>query len=178
MTASCVLVSFVPAQPSIADQQDRILAELAELGLSFARGLEARVGLVQSVEDAQALALAFHRVSRSVRLCVALQGKLARERRHLVREDDILGRRASEARKAQVRVAVTRAVYDEYEHQDPEALLDELDERLDEEALFEAFTAEPLDVCIARIRKDLGLPPSPPANDPAERSAPHLIRSG
>jgi len=178
MGGSCVLVLFVDTTPDIAAQQHRMLTELAELGLAFARGLEARVAAVQSLDEAQALALAFHRISRSVRLCLALQSRLQRERREGVRQDRILNDRLVETRKAQVRAVLTRAAYDEHEADDAEALLDELEERLDEEALYEDFPEGPVEACIERIRAWLGLPPQDPANDAAAPTAPRIARSG
>jgi len=182
MGESYVLVLFVDTMTNMAERQGRALAELTELGLAFARGLEARVQLVQSVDEAQVLALAFHRISRSVRLCLALELRLQRERLQGAREDRAEVRHAVERRKSQVRTALTRDIYDESEAGDVEALLDELDERLDEEAIFDAFAEGPVEACIARIRKDLGLPPAPPANDPGipplTRASPFPLEGG
>jgi hypothetical protein len=148
--------------PEMAERHGRVLTELAELGLGLARRLAARAEASQDDAAAEALALAFHRVSRSVRLTLALESRLAGERRQGLREDRVLTARAVEARKDQVRAALTRAVQAERETDDAERLLDELDERLDEDALFDRFLAGPVEACIARIRADLGLP----ANDP------------
>jgi len=160
------------------ERQGRTLADLAELGLSFARKIEARVDAVQSVDEAQALALAFHRVSRSVRLCLALEVRLQRESLRVMDDDRVATARRTEVRKAQVRAAVSRAVYDETEGDDVEALLDELEERLDEEALYEDFADDPIEVCVARIRQGLGLPPEDVANDEAQPGPPLVVRSG
>jgi hypothetical protein len=156
----------------MAERHGRVLAELAELGLELARDLKARALAAPAREDAEGLALAFHRVSRSVRLTLALEGRLARERQEGAKGRRVEAARAVEARKTQVQAAVTRQVYAEREGDEAERLLDELDDRLHEEALYETFTEGSVEACIARIRADLGLPPTGPANDTAGASGP------
>jgi hypothetical protein len=153
--------------PDIAERHGRLLAELAELGMAAVRSLAARLDAATSREEAEGLALAFHRISRSVRLTLALESRLAAERRQGLREDRILTGRAVERRKDQVRAVVARQAYDEREADEAERLLEILDERLDEDALFEQFLSGPVEACIARIRKDLGLACADPANDAA-----------
>jgi hypothetical protein len=148
--------------PETAERQGRVLAELAELGLGLARRLAARAEAAQTDAAAEGLALAFHRVSRSVRLTLALEVRLERERLQGVRETRKETVRAAETRKEQVRHALGRAIPTETESDEAERLWDALEERLDEEALYEAFTEDALEACIARIRESLGLP----ANDP------------
>ena len=144
-----------------------MLAELTEIGMSMARELQARCRSAETADEVQVLMLAFQRVSRSVRLSLALRVRLERQRRELLRDDHVVALRRTDARKAQVRAVLTRDIYDESESCDVENLLDELDERLEEEALDEDFPHQPIDLCIARIRKGLGLPPET-ANDQAE----------
>jgi len=142
----------------MGERHGRVLAELAELGLGLARDLAALAGKAQTEEHAQGFALAFHRVSRSVRLCLALESRLERERREAMREHDNIARRAVETRKAQVRIAIEREVCAEYETDEADRIFEDFDERLDEEALYERFLQGPPEAAIARIRKDLGLP--------------------
>jgi hypothetical protein len=149
----------------MAERHGRVLVELAELGLSLARGLQARAEAARTGEDAERLALAFHRVSRSVRLTLALEARLVREQGQAWREERARAVRLVETRKAQVRAAVTRLVLRETEGEDAEALLDGLEERLDEDALYDEFTDDPVEACIARIRAGLGLAAVDPAND-------------
>jgi hypothetical protein len=164
---SYVLVLFMSSSPEMAERHGRVLTELAELGMAAVRTLAARLDAATSREDAEGLALAFHRLSRSVRLTLALESRLASERRQGMREDRILTERAVERRKDQVRALVARQAYDERETDDAERLLEDLEERLDDDALFEAFLQGPVEACIARIRHDLGLAPADPANDAA-----------
>jgi hypothetical protein len=156
----------MPYAPYIAERQGQVLAELAELGLGIARRLAARAEAAESDADAQALALAFHRVSRSVRLTLALEVRLQRERLQGAREARKETARAAQTRKEQVRHALGRAMSAETEADETERLWDVLEERLDEAGLYEDFVAGPVEACIARIRADLGLPPADPADDP------------
>jgi hypothetical protein len=166
-----VPVLFMPSASDMAERHGRILAELAELGLSLARGLHARAEAAETPQDAERLALAFHGLSRSVRLTLALEARLERERLKAAREDqDHMARETRSrvyVRKAQVRAAVTRQVLAETEGEDAEALLDGLRERQEEEALYEAFAQGPVEACIARIRSGLGLAPEPSAPEPS-----------
>ncbi len=50
-----------------------------------------------------------------------------------------------------------RAVWTEAEGEEAERLLDELDDILEEETLSDAFTSDPVETHIQRIRADLGL---------------------
>jgi hypothetical protein len=167
-----VLYLFMSSTPEMAERHGRVLAELAEFGLELARDLKARALAAPAREDAEGLALAFHRVSRSVRLTLALESRLVRERQEAGKVRRAETARAVQARKAQVQAAVSRQVYDERESDEAERLLDELDERLEEAALYDTFAEDPVEACIARIRADLGLPPAGPANDRAQAPGP------
>ncbi|HEY3696879.1 hypothetical protein [Phenylobacterium sp.] len=156
----------------MAERHGRVLAELTELSLSLARGLEARAKAAQTLEEAQGLALAFQRAARSVRLCLDLEVRLTRERQAVDSAERFRSTQAVKARKAQVSAAVTRAVQAETEGRETERLLEDLDDRLYEEALYEAFAEGPVEACIARIRVSLGLPPDGPIRDPANDPQP------
>ncbi|MDP3660944.1 hypothetical protein [Phenylobacterium sp.] len=149
----------------MGERQGRVLAELAELGMTMARGLAARAQGASSDEAVLGLALAFHRVSRAVRMTLALESRLAQERREAVREDRVLANRACEIRKGQVRTALWREISHDYERDEALALLREVDAHLAEEVLFEDFGAMPLEACIAQVRKDLDLEAARAAND-------------
>ncbi len=145
--------------------QDEALAQLLELGMEAAR--EAHTRLMVS-EDSKALAdcaLAFNRVSRSVRQTIALQAKVARARKHRDRDDATDAQRAEAVRisrrKDQVKATVERLIWTEAEGGEAERLESHLDDLVSEDALYEAFLAQPVEVYIARIRQDLGLAPEP-----------------
>jgi hypothetical protein len=155
----------------MAREQDADLRELAELGMSFARKLEARVEGVASVAEVQALALAFNRIARGVRLTHALRTKLARDHLEIGKLDRAAAQKAVERRKAQVTAVLDREIFtDEADQDTADHLAERLTERLDAEALFDDFLNGPLDHVIARIRKDLGLaaPDPPPGRSPIE----------
>jgi hypothetical protein len=158
---------------AMIERHARGLAELTELGLSLARDLHACALADPEPGTKAQTALAFHRVSRSVRQSMALEARLARD---LERRDQQAGAEAVQAeearvrtRKAQVRAAVERLIWTEAESdEEAERLVDDLSERLDEEALYEGFAGDPIETHIARLRAELGLQgeTSPPAADP------------
>jgi phosphate-selective porin len=155
-------------------RQERILAELSELGLALARDLQARALAASDIAEASELGLAFQRVSRSVRQTLALEAKLERDRQRADREDRDeaqLARTAyAERRKAQVQIAVKRCVRYEHSGYDAENLLDELNDRLDEDALHDVFAGDSdIDLHIARMCAELGVP-EPGADEASEPS--------
>ena len=165
----------MPIATETPEPQDRALAELLELGMAAAREVQARL---LAAEDAKAvcdLSLAFNRVSRAVRQTVALQAKVGRERRREGRDAAAEIKRADEARASrrqlQLRSAVERRIWTEAEDDEAERLIDELDDLISEEALYEGFGQEPLAAHIARICNDLGLPVPPPLREVAPKAA-------
>jgi hypothetical protein len=148
----------------MAERHGRILTELAELGLSLARGLHERALAAETPKDAAEMGLAFHRISRSVRQTLALEAKLERDRHRQEQADRIEAAREGPnriaQRKIQLRAAVERAIWTEVEGDEAERLVDDLSDFLDDEALSGDFLEQPLDAHIAQIRVDLGLSPS------------------
>jgi hypothetical protein len=119
----------MPGATAKMERHDRVLAELSELGLTLARELHGRAlaaGTAGTAEEAQALSLAFHRISRSVRQTIGLEAKLDRERRRQDHDARREGERradgAATPRKAQVRLAVERAIWTEAEGLEAERL--------------------------------------------------------
>ena len=55
------------APKEMVERQGRMLAELSELGMSLARRTHERAMQAEDPDKAERLALAFHRLSRSVR---------------------------------------------------------------------------------------------------------------
>ena len=156
-------------------RQERILAELSELGLALARDLQARALAASDIAEASELGLAFQRVSRSVRQTLALEARLERDRQRADREDRADSSHAAteyaERRKAQVKIAVKRCVRYEHTGVDAENLLDELDDRLDEDALHDVFAGDdPIEDFIARMCGELGVP-APGSEDPETESS-------
>ena len=144
-------------------RQDRILAELSELGLALARDLQACALAADDVAMKSELGLAFQRVSRAVRQTLALEAKLERDRLRDARDaqaDAIQVREnRGERRKAQVRLAVKRCVLDVYQGFDADNLLNDLEERLEEDGLYDLFSGEEdIDLHIARLCEELRVP--------------------
>jgi hypothetical protein len=153
--------------------QDEALAQLLELGMEAAREAHARL---MASEDSKALAdcaLAFNRVSRSVRQTAALQAKVARARKHRDRDDATDAQRADAVRisrrKDQVKATVERLIWTEAEGGEAERLESHLEDLVAEDALYDGFLAQPVEIYIARLRQDLGLSAEP--EQPARQSS-------
>jgi len=170
------------ASEAMAERHRKVLAELTELGLDLARSLKARAEAATTPAEAEGLALAFHRVARSVRQTLALDSKLARERAGIANDERGDLRRAVTARQAQVRAPVVRDVWSEREQAEAEALIDVLEDHLDEAALYPSFLEDPVEAQVAWLRGQLGLPVNdagPPsfATPPAEAPPAEARRS-
>jgi hypothetical protein len=141
----------------------RILGELSELGLTLARDLHARALAAETVADAQAAALAFHRISRSVRQSLALEAKLEREGAPAAQEAVEAAQAERIARVDQRRRQLVRAIdpliWTEADGDEEEADLlgEEFNARLDDAALAPDFLEIPLETLVARIAADMGL---------------------
>lgn len=144
------------------ERQDRILAELSELGLELARDLQASALAAREASDKADLSLAFHRTSRSVRQSLALEARLERDREAADREDHEVAKRAASAhaarRKAQVKLAVERCVWSEADGDEAEKLLNDLDDILELDTLSDTYAGDdPVETHIARICAELGV---------------------
>jgi hypothetical protein len=156
-------------------RQERVLKELAEIGMAMARALRDRV-LAGGVDDAALceLSLAFTRVAKAVRMSLALATRLdgEREARGARRAAEALQARAAAAaaREARgeetierVRDAVGTAIgvqttdIDD-DGDESERLCDGLEEYLDDPRETDAFADLPVSVAVARVCKALGMP--------------------
>jgi hypothetical protein len=160
-----------------------MLGEIAELALMVARELAVRTRESEDVDQTVALADAFQKVSRVVRLTLALDFKLERDAacdaRDVAREAQKTEAEAArqgqlaalglgtpqrpatpvEARKDRVRGLVNRLLWNECEgdSEDYEILLNDLSARLDEAALSADFETLPIEVLAQRVIADMGL---------------------
>jgi hypothetical protein len=152
-------------------RQLALLGELAEIGLEISRAIERHAtGKAEAPVMKGDHALAYARVSRSVRQTIHLQSRLIDS---MKAEDDAAAETAPEAakeaarltpeyqRKASVERIVERLI--EVEHPDDEETLDALicdaGERLDDEDLYGDLMDRPMSELVARICRDLGLTP-------------------
>jgi hypothetical protein len=148
-----------------AERHGRILQALAECNLRAVQKLTDQLEDAKTDVEHERLALGLHRMSRDLRLTLALEERLVHERRKAFREERTDRQKAVEHRKKQVDHAVTEKVYAEREGEDAEALLEKLDELLDEHRLYDAFLDRPLETVIAELCKALGLPVPPPQGE-------------
>lgn len=171
------------------ERQERILTELSELGLALARDLQTCALAADDLAAKSDLGRTFQHVARSVRQALALEARFERDRLRAERDARIDAEQAraerAERRKAQVRMAVKRCVL--YEHSGFEAdnLLGDLEERLEEDGLYDVFAGEDdINAHIERLCAELDVPPPGGDEDavaaeaaeaavlaPAERSA-------
>ena len=133
----------------------QMLQELAELGMGLARTVEP----ASSPEAGPDLGLMFSRIARAVRQTLALEARLYQDRatRHGHAEAGRLveTRERGLRRKAQAGRIVERVLESDA---DGEALLDALDERLDDADDID-FADRPLGELVAHICRDLGVTP-------------------
>jgi hypothetical protein len=160
-----------------------MLGEVAELALMVARELAVRTRESEDVEQTVALADAFQKVSRVVRLTLALDFKLerdaARDARDAAREAEKAEAKAAEqrqlaalgfaapraadtpleARKTRVSSLLNRLLWNECEgdSEEYEVLFDDLTARLDEAALSADFETLPIETLARRVIADMGL---------------------
>jgi hypothetical protein len=146
-----------------ADEDIRLLDELSGLGMAMSRDLQGRCLAVGDAREAADLALGFQRSSRSVRQCIALKAKLLRDQVRHDREDQAHASRQADTRiqirKAQVRLSVERAVWNEADGPEAERLLTELDDILEAETFSDDFLHGLVQTHIARICEELGVTP-------------------
>jgi hypothetical protein len=194
-------------QPEKRARAEAMLGELAELGLMVARELAVRTRESEDVDQTVALAGAFQKVSRVVRLTLALDVKLQRD---FVRDAQAAAREAQEvdaeaaardraeaprappspieARKSRVRNLLGRLIWNECEgeSEDYDVLFDDLSARLDEAALSDDFETLPIETLARRVIADMGLSgeltlslcETPAGDGPAPQRTPELTDTG
>lgn len=169
---------------AVLERQLTVLGRLAEAGLNIALAVERRAMAAEAAEADAAeaapvappgasgdVALAYARVSRAVRLTVALQGRVVkdlqaldeaavRRRRHGEAEAGRERQQAQAARKARVERIVERLIRAEAaDEAEGDRLADEAYERLEDDDIYGDLTARPVSEIIARVCQDLGLEP-------------------
>lgn len=113
-----------PTSEEMFERHAAVLARLTALGLALAERVQAQAMAVEDVEEIDTLSGAFHRISRSVRMSMALEAKLARalrdEARAAARADDEAG---PAARPPLDREFVNVICYPVYDPEDAEDLI-------------------------------------------------------
>lgn len=152
----------MPTSPQTADEDIRLLDLLSGLGMAMAQSFQAQCLAAGEAREAADLALGFQRAARSVRQCLALKSRLQWDAERRAREtgaeaDDTRVAHA-ERRKAQVRLAVKRYVLEQHASFDADNLLSDLEERLDEDALYGVFAGQDdINRHIARMCEEMGV---------------------
>jgi hypothetical protein len=160
-----------------------MLGRLAEAGLNLALAIEQQATAAQAeapeasdaaAERLGALALAYGRVSRAVRLSVALQGRVLKELQAL---DEVAARTrkgelveaartaAAQAaeRKGRVERIVGRVIAEAFDDQaEADRAAEEAWDRLEHDDIYGDISRKPVSELIARICQDLGLSPDWP----------------
>ncbi|THD64437.1 hypothetical protein [Phenylobacterium sp.] len=152
-----------------------MLGELAELGLMLARDLAVAARAAEAPEEKAALVGAFQKTSRTVRLTLALDFKLARDAEAQaaearLRESQILqaaeaARRPlteptpTENQKRRVRNVLNRLLWTESEgdQEEYEVLVEDLDARLYEAEDTPGFAEMPIEVLAGKLAADMRL---------------------
>ena len=180
--ALCVLFLFMVDQAEMTARHARILAELSELGLAFARDARADAEAAETPEQRAQQALVFQRVSRSVRQTLALEAKFARDAQRAEREAaDVEAKRDREQvrfRKHRLQTAVEALVWRETEDLSDREASDferELDAAIEDESGQAGFLTEDIAAQVGRILTRLGLEIAP---DGAIRKTAHPRQCG
>jgi hypothetical protein len=166
-----VPVLFVARQPEKQARAEQMLGEIAELALMVTRELAVRVRESEDVAETVALADAFQKTSRVVRLTLALDFKLERD---ATRDAQAEAREAQPAvaamparaapsptdqRKTRVHNLLHRRLWTESEgdSESYDVLFEDLAARLDEAALSPDFETLPIQTLAGRMIADMGL---------------------
>ena len=160
------------SEADIADHDQQMLAELAELDLALARRVQTCAMETEDPEQLANLARAYQRVARSLRQTLALKDKLARAQVSDRLRAEIRGGSPfhapgpAERRIDDLAVAVGRVIWAERECETAEEEIEEqrlfnrMDKRLEALMDTEGFGLRPLDEDVAELCAELGLNPA------------------
>lgn len=153
------------ASEDMAERHGRMLARFAELSLSLAEDVHAAAVAAEDPEQKARLANGFHKLGRAMRQSIALEARFVRDRardQRAAQTDAVEDARAAVRRRQdQVRAIVERRIYCEVEPCEAPVWLADLNERLEEEALYDGFDDETVEAHVARLAADLGLTGEP-----------------
>lgn len=163
------------------DRDQEILSDLAERAYALACKVQDQAMASEEPETISRLTGDFDRAARCVRQTIGLKAKLKRDAERQDRDDQAEAARDAEGeittRRAQVGATVRRVIGEQYRGYDARELREDLEARLDEEALYDGFTEESVDDHIERVCDELGLakpgetPPPRPSTLSPERQA-------
>jgi hypothetical protein len=165
------------------ERAEAMLGELAELGLMLARDLAVQARAAEDADEKVALAAAFQKTSRAVRLTLALDFQFERQAARADREAELQSREdlavedraareaawaseraarpaelsPSQRQKARVRGVLNRLLWAEAEgdQEELDILVEDLNARLDEAAQAEGFADLPIEALAQRLKSDM-----------------------
>jgi hypothetical protein len=144
----------------MTERQLQRLDRLAEAGLELALATERRAKDAAPEEDLGALAMAYARASRAVRLAGLLQSKLIEQLRAIDANRFDPAFEAVEERKLRIQRAVGRVAQTETDDEDRiERLVHETCDRLDWDDCYGDVMTRPMSDILAEVCRDLGLSP-------------------
>jgi D-serine deaminase-like pyridoxal phosphate-dependent protein len=148
---------FVTCQTDKQARAEAMLGEFAELSLGVAKELALRLRACEDMGEAAALANAFQKTSRVMRLTLALDFKLDRDAAREARAEADAARHAAEAEAAERRMAEIEADAPGKRVVGPIEARQDRVLRLDEAALSPDFETLPLETLARRVIADMGL---------------------
>ncbi|RAK57418.1 hypothetical protein DJ018_05615 [Phenylobacterium deserti] len=167
----------------MGERHGRMLARLAEWGMNLAERLHDEALAAETPAEAAEAALAFQRVSRSVRQSLALEARLARDAHLREAADRAQADQKREQRRREVYRAAVSLVWNEVDPSEDEFPDWDLAAAAAAEALSqeEGFLARQMPELIEQIRESLGVDEleaeegsgdAAPSDDPAPQNAP------
>ena len=146
-------------QADMGERHGRMLARLAEWGMSLAERLHDQALAAETPAEAAEAALAFQRVSRSVRQSLALEARLARDAHLREAADRAQTDQKREQRRREVYRAAVSLVWNEVDPSEDEFPDWDLAAAAAAEALSqeEGFLHRPMPELIDQIREALGV---------------------
>jgi hypothetical protein len=150
---------------ALPDRDDEMLARLAEFDLAAAERVHGRLMAAEETSEIAELGRTYQRIARSLRQTLALKAKLKRDRQAAdaapAGPKTPPGGVAVARRLKELRAAVTRIIWNEYESPDDATLVEEeLDDIITREMLGDGFCDENLDDHVARLCLELDLGPA------------------
>jgi hypothetical protein len=144
------------------EQQIALLDELAEAGMAVAVAIRDQV--VAGDGDLLALAAAYDRVARAVRMAILLQSKLIKQLLDWDRQTDNMATQGLDAPQGRREADIQRAAAErDREHAEHiERLVGQGGERLEQDDIYKEVNSRPVSELIAMICRDIGLDPDWP----------------
>ena len=152
----------------IIDRDEQMLARIAELDLSAAERVHAKLMAAEDAAEVAELGRTYQRLARSLRQTHFLKARLKRERAQQAREAEEAAELARERRitahRARISRTVERFIETEAEGEEIDDLNADLEAWLDEAVLADRFLEETAETHITRACESLGL--SGPSSSP------------